>query len=168
VLDTLPPAERVAFVLHDMFDVPFAEIAAIVGRSEQAARQLACRARRRVQGAPSAADVDHARRREVVNAFLAASRAGDFEALLAVLSPDVVLKVDDFAVRTTAANSGGGAPLPREVRGARVVAETFHARARGPQFALIDGEPGGVWAPGGRPRAAFVFWSNSERSSKST
>src|SRR5262245_8482597 len=94
VLDTLGPAERLAFVLHDMFGVPFEEIAAIVGRSPAASRQLASRARRRVQGQAPAADPDLARQREVVDAFLAATRAGDFEALLEVLHPDVVLRAD--------------------------------------------------------------------------
>src|SRR5437667_1862525 len=94
VLEMLPPAERLAFVLHDMFAVPFDEIAPIVGRSEEAARQLASRARRRVRGAAPAPDSDLARQREVVDAFLAASRAGDFEALVAVLDPDVVFRVD--------------------------------------------------------------------------
>src|SRR5436309_11814993 len=98
VLDTLNPAERLAFVLHDIFAVPFDEIAPIVGRSPTAARQLASRARRRVQGAATAPDVDLTRQREVVDAFLAASRGGDFDALLAVLDPDVVLRADSAAV----------------------------------------------------------------------
>src|SRR5436309_9638752 len=98
VLDTLNPAERLAFVLHDLFGVPFDEIASIVGRSPTAARQLASRARRRVQGAATAPDVDLTRQREVVDAFLAASRGGDFDALLAVLDPDVVLRADSAAV----------------------------------------------------------------------
>src|SRR5438067_1495687 len=116
VLDTLAPAERVAFVLHDVFAVPFEEIAAIVGRSPAAARQLASRARRRVRGAATAPDADLTRQREVVDAFLAASRAGDFDALLAVLDPDVVLRADRAAVQAGAA---------REVRGAAAVAHTF-------------------------------------------
>jgi RNA polymerase sigma-70 factor (ECF subfamily) len=158
VLDTLTPAERVAFVLHDMFDVSYAEIAAIVGRSEGATRQLASRARRRVQGSDPVADADRVRRREVVHAFLAASREGDFDALLALLSPDVVLRADDLAVRTAAANNWDGARLlSREVRNAQTVAEMFKRRAGGAQFVLIDGEPGAVWAPDGKPRAAFVF-----------
>src|SRR5437868_9114030 len=94
VLDTLKPAERLAFVLHDLFGVPFDEIANIVGRSETAARQLASRARRRVRGAATVPDADLTRTREVVDAFLAASRAGDFGALLAMLDPDVVLRAD--------------------------------------------------------------------------
>src|SRR5438477_12546813 len=99
VLETLTPAERIAFVLHDMFDLPFDEIAPIVGRSPTAARQLASRARRRVQGA-TLPDTDLVRQREVVDAFLAASRGGDFDALVAVLHPDVVLRADPAAVRT--------------------------------------------------------------------
>src|SRR5213595_2077274 len=98
VLDTLPPAERLAFVLHDLFAVPFDEIAPIVGRSETAASQLASRARRRVQGAATDSDVDLTPQREVVDAFLAASRGGDFNALLAVLDPDVVFRADHAAV----------------------------------------------------------------------
>src|ERR671917_501471 len=114
VLETLPPAERLAFVLHDMFAVPFEEIAPIVGRSEVAARQLASRARRRVQGATPSPDTNLPHQREVVDAFLAAAHGGDFEALLAVLDPDVVLRSDGGLVRPG---------LSREVRGARAVAE---------------------------------------------
>jgi RNA polymerase sigma factor (sigma-70 family) len=148
VLDTLAPAERLAFVLHDMFAVPFDEIAPIVGRTPTAARQLASRARRRVQGAATVPDADLARRREVVDAFLAASRAGDFEALLAVLDPDVVLRSDSAAVQAGAS---------REVRGAPAVADAFSGRARAAQPALVNGAVGAVWAPGGRPRVAFGF-----------
>jgi RNA polymerase sigma-70 factor, ECF subfamily len=148
VLETLAPAERLAFVLHDMFAVPFHEIATIVDRSPAAARQLASRARRRVQGAAADAPaVDRARQRAVVDAFLAASRGGDFDALLALLDPDVVLRADEAAVQT-----GGVAP---EVRGAAAVADTFAGRARAAQPALVDGVVGLVWAPGGRPKAVF-------------
>ncbi len=146
VLETLAPAERVAFVLHDMFDLPFDEIAPIVGRSPAAARQLASRARRRVQGAATVPDADLSRRRAVVDAFLAASRGGDFDALLAVLDPDVVLRADPAAVRAGA---------PGEVRGAAAVAGTFSGRARFAQPALVNGAVGLVWAPGGRPRVVF-------------
>src|SRR6266545_4418351 len=148
VLDTLNPAERLAFVLHDLFAVPFDEIAPIVGRSETAARQLASRARRRVQGAATVPDADLTRQREVVDAFLAASRGGDFDALLAVLDPDVVLRADSAAVAAGAS---------REVRGARAVAETFKGRARAAQPALVNGAAGAVWAPGGQPRVVFGF-----------
>jgi len=158
VLEALTPAERVAFVLHDMFDLPFDEIAPIVGRSPTAARQLASRARRRVQGADTAHDADHTRRREIVGAFLAASRSGDFEALLAVLDPDVVLRADRAAVRMAAARQAVGAPrLAPELRGAPAVAESLSGRAGAAQPALINGAPGLVWAPGGKPRAAFTF-----------
>src|SRR2546426_3274837 len=148
VLDRLNPAERLAFVLHDLFAVPFEEIAPIVGRSPTAARQLASRARRRVRGAATAKDADLTRQREVVDAFLAASRAGDFDALLAVLDPDVVLRADRAAVQAGAS---------REVRGATAVAGTFSGRAREAQPALVNGAVGLVWAPGGRPRIIFGF-----------
>jgi RNA polymerase sigma-70 factor (ECF subfamily) len=140
VLERLAPAERVAFVLHDMFELPFDEIATIVGRSPAAARQLASRARRRVRGAATP-DADLARQRAVVDAFLAASRGGDFDALLAVLDPDVVLRSDRAS----------------EVRGAAAVAGTFAGRAQGAQPALVNGAVGLVWAPGGRPRVVFAF-----------
>src|SRR5438093_1024000 len=110
VLETLAPAERVAFVLHDMFDLSFDEIAPIVGRSAVAARQLASRARRRVQGATTVSDADRTRQREMVDAFLAASRGGDFHALLALLDPDVVLRADRAAVQASASRQGEGAP----------------------------------------------------------
>jgi RNA polymerase sigma-70 factor (ECF subfamily) len=157
VIEKLAPAERVAFVLHDMFDLPFDEIAPIIGRSPEAARQLASRGRRRVRGtAPPENDV--AQHRDLVRAFLAASREGDFDALLAVLAPDAVLRADDVAVRTASANRWGGAPsLSSKVQGASTVADTFKGRARGASLASIDGKAGAVWAMGGRPRAAFVF-----------
>src|ERR687898_3429819 len=148
VLETLAPAERLAFVLHDMFSVPFEEIAPIVDRSPNAAKMLASRARRRVQGAAPAPDADLARQREVVDAFLAASRGGDFDALVAVLDPDVVLRADLAAVRAGAL---------REVRGASAVADTFSGRARVARPALVNGAVGAVWAPRGRPRVVFGF-----------
>jgi RNA polymerase sigma factor (sigma-70 family) len=148
VLETLTPPERVAFVLHDMFGVPFEEIGPIVGRSPAAARQLASRARRRVQGGSEVRDSDPARRREIVDAFLAASRGGDFEALIAVLDPNVVLRADRAAVASGA---------DEEVRGAAAVAETFSGRARAARPALIDGEVGLVWAQHGEPRVVFDF-----------
>jgi len=148
VLETLAPAERVAFVLHDLFDLPFDEIAPIVGRSAEAARQLASRARRRVRGASPAGGSDRERRREVVAAFLAAARSGDFEALLAVLAPEVVVRADAAAARLGAA---------REVRGAAEAARGFAARSRGARAALVDGVDGAAWAPGGTPRVVFLF-----------
>ena len=149
VLDTLTPAERLAFVLHDMFAVPFEEIAPIVERSPATTRKLASRARLRVQGADTAPDIDLTRQRQIVEAFLAASRNGDFDALLAALDPDVVLRSDQAVVRM-----GGGEP---EVRGAMAVAGTFSGRARAARLALVDGVPGAVWAYKGRPRVVFGF-----------
>jgi len=130
VLETLAPAERLAFVLHDMFAVPFEEIAPIVGRTPAAARQLASRARRRVQGTPAVADADFSRKRKIVEAFLAASRGGDFEGLLAVLDPDVAFRADDAAQRLGSL---------AEIRGAAAVAETFKGRAQAAKPALVDG-----------------------------
>jgi RNA polymerase sigma-70 factor (ECF subfamily) len=146
VLDRLTPAERLAFVLHDMFAVPFEEIAPIVGRSAEATRQLASRARRRVRGGGSP-DPDVIRQREVVEAFLAALRAGDFEGLLAVLDPDLVVRADM-----------PGAPA--EVRGAAIWARgavAYGHMARGVQPALINGTIGLVMAPRGRLSRALTF-----------
>ena len=154
VLDRLTPAERVAFVLHDMFDLPFEEIAGIVGRSVDASRQLASRARRRVRGATGDPEVDRDRQRQVVEAFLAASRRGDFDALLALLDPSVVARADAAAV------AAGAAP---EVRGAAEVATTFAGRARAARPALVDGHVGLAWAPGGRPRVVFDFTTENGR-----
>jgi RNA polymerase sigma factor (sigma-70 family) len=148
VLDTLSPAERIAFVLHDMFAVPFEDIAPIVGRSPAATRQLASRARHQVQGADPEAAVDHSRAQRTVAAFLAASRSGEFGALLKLLDPDVVLTADADAVRV------GASEL---VRGSQAVAETFAGRARAAQLALINGQPGLVWASGGKARVVFGF-----------
>jgi RNA polymerase sigma factor (sigma-70 family) len=152
VLDSLTPAERLAFVLHDMFAVPFEEIASMIDRTPAAARQLASRARRRVQGHAPAADPDLARQREVVNAFFAASRDGDFEALLAVLDPEVVVRSDGGTTR---------AGLTGVVRGAGAVAEQVLAGGR--RFApfvrpaLVNGSVGAVVAAGGRPLAVMGF-----------
>ncbi len=152
VLETLDPAERLAFVLHDMFDVPFDEIATIVERSPAAARQLASRARRRVKGAALVPDADLARQREAVGAFLAAAREGDFGALLEVLDPDVVLRADVGAVPAGAS---------RVIRGAPAVAEQALAYARrlGPvaRPALVNGAAGIVAAPGGQPISVLGF-----------
>jgi RNA polymerase sigma factor (sigma-70 family) len=157
VLETLAAAERVAFVLHDMFDLPFDEIAPIVGRSSAAARQLASRARRRVRGA-AVPDTDRRGQREIVDAFLAAARGGDFAGLLRVLDPGVVLCADEAAVLASASRQAGGAPeLAPVVRGAAGVADIFSGRAAAAQPALVDGVAGLVWAPGGRPRAAIAF-----------
>ncbi len=154
VLETLAPAERTAFVLHDLFGVPFEEIATIVDRSPMAARQLASRARRRVQGASTAHAADRTRQGEIVDAFLAASRGGDFGALLKLLDPEVILRADDAAMRSGMAS---------ELQGATAVANIFAGRARAAQPALIDGTPGLVWAPGGTPRVVFAFTIVGER-----
>lgn len=150
VLDTLAPAERLAFILHDIFAVPFDEIAPIVERSEAAARQLASRARRRVRGRASMQDADLAASREVVEAFLTAAREGSFDALLAVLDPDVVVRLDDSLV----VHAG----LPGEVHGAAVVAKQVVGRAqafRACRAALVDGSVGVVVASHGRLRAVL-------------
>ena len=142
VLETLAPAERLAFVLHDLFAVPFEEIAPIVDRSPTAARQLASRARRRVRGANADRAADVARQRAVVDAFLAAARGGDFEALLAVLDPDVVLRMDRAAARAGA---------PAEIRGAAAVAgRAAVGGAQAARPALVNGAVGVVVAPRGR------------------
>jgi RNA polymerase sigma factor (sigma-70 family) len=149
VLDTLGAAERLAFVLHDIFAVPFDEIAPIIERTPQAARQLASRARRRIQGEPTIPDVDVQRQREVVDAFLAAARDGDFEALLAVLDPDVVVRADQGAVPAGAgagAGAGGGA-ASGPVRGAAQVARramVFAQLGLLTQPALVNGVAGAV------------------------
>jgi RNA polymerase sigma-70 factor, ECF subfamily len=158
VLDTLTPTERIAFVLHDLFDLSFDEIAPIIDRTEIAARQLASRARRRVRGMKASSLEDTHRQREIVTAFLAASREGDFSALLKLLHPDVVLRADKTAVKVAAANRAKGAPsFTSEIRGADDVAETFKGRAAGAQLALIDGFVGATWAPSGKPVVVFAF-----------
>jgi RNA polymerase sigma factor (sigma-70 family) len=151
VLDTLTPAERVAFVLHDMFGMPFDEIGSATGRSPDAARQLASRARRRVRGADTVPNPDTARKREVLEAFLAAARGGDLEALVALLDPDVVLRADE-AARGTGATAF--------VQGAATIARGALARQQRAAFGrlvLIDGEPGFILAPRGRLRQAITF-----------
>ncbi|HEX6678034.1 MAG TPA: sigma-70 family RNA polymerase sigma factor [Actinomycetes bacterium] len=154
VLDTLAPAERVAFVLHDMFAVPFDQIAPIVGRSPGATKMLASRARRRVQGAAPSPDADLARQRAVVDAFFAAARDGDFAALLAVLDPDVVIRADVAAVHAGA---------PTEVHGAAAVTEQilttggFSRLARYAHPALVNGAAGVVLATRGRPISVVAF-----------
>ena len=152
VLDTLTPAERLAFVLHDMFAVPFDDIAPIVDRSPAAARQLASRARRRVQDRDPLPDADLGEQRAVVDAFLAAARDGDFDALLAVLDPDVVLRADAGTAPTVAPS--------REARGARAVAElasSFSGLARFSRPALVNGAAGLVTAPHGEPVSVMGF-----------
>ena len=143
VLDRLSPAERLAFVLHDLFPVPFDEIARIVGRTEEATRQLASRARRRVQGGGRVPDAELHPQRDVVDKFLTALRAGDFEGLVAVLDPDVVVHIDEVAAAPGAA---------REVRGAATWAKNAIAFSRGARFVrpvLVDGTMGAMLAPQG-------------------
>ncbi|MFF1608725.1 sigma-70 family RNA polymerase sigma factor [Amycolatopsis sp. NPDC058278] len=156
VLDTLGPAERVAFVLHDMFAVPFDEIAPVIGKTPAATRQLASRARRRVKGG-EAPDADLPRRRKVVEAFLAASRGGDFEALLSLLDPDVVLHADRFA---------GPSPAPIVLRGVESVrrgAILASERARASELALVDGAPGLLMVRDGRLAVVLAFRVDDDR-----
>ena len=163
VLDTLTPAERLAFVLHDLFAVPFDEIGSIMGRSEDATKQLASRARRRVRGAPAPSEAARARQREVVEAFLKAARAGDLQNLLTVLDPDAVLHID------AASRVDGVAPVdappeevgaPRQIAGASRWAPRFLALSRGMRFvqpALINGSVGLIFAPRATLVRVLVF-----------
>lgn len=153
VLETLEPAERLAFVLHDMFDVPFDEIAPIVGRSTAAARQLASRARRRVRGKAPPQSADQSRHRKIVDAFLAAARGSDMQALLDLLDPDVVFRADAAAVRLGGQRLHGRA----EVLGSKAVAEISHGGARAARAAVVDGDLGFFVAPGGRLLLAVRF-----------
>ncbi|WP_369251426.1 sigma-70 family RNA polymerase sigma factor [Streptomyces sp. R41] len=157
VLDTLSPAERIAFVLHDMFAVPFEEVAPVVGRSRVAAKKLASRARLKVRGTPAVSGAELDRHRHVVDAFLTAARGGDLGALLAVLDPDVVRRADPVAVPAGTAT---------EVRGARAVAEEtvlLRERARHAALALVDGKVGLVVAPRGRLLIALTLTVEGER-----
>src|SRR4051812_48447164 len=152
VLDPLTPAERLAFVLHDMFHLPFDEIAPLVGRSPEAARQLASRARRRVRGADvRQPDPDFARQREVVDAFIAAARGGDLDALVAVLDPDVVLR-GDFGPKRRPVVLHGAAAVASQANSYRTVAQVGDVRR-----ALVNGLPGGVILVDGRPFAVMAF-----------
>jgi RNA polymerase sigma-70 factor (ECF subfamily) len=141
VLQQLTPAERIAFVLHDMFDLPYDEIGPIIDRSPMAARQVASRARRRVQGRPAPDEATLAGNREIIDTFLAASRDGDFAGLLAVLDPDVVFRADETAARLGSMT---------EIRGADAVGKVFLGRARTAELALIDGEVGVMVVPDGK------------------
>jgi len=155
VLDRLGPAERVAFVLHDVFGVPFDGVAEIIGRTPEASRQLASRARRRVQGSTPSGGVDLVRQRYVVDAFLRAARGGDFEALVQLLDPDVVLQPDAAAVAMGSL---------RETRGAEAVAHALSGGARGAALAIVDGLAAFVWAPGGgRIRGVVQFTVHDDR-----
>ena len=158
VLDMLTPAERLAFVLHDLFGMPFDEIGSIVGRSPAAAKQLASRARRRVRGSPTPSDASRARQREVVEAFLRAIRAGDLEGLLAVLDPDAVVRIDGAA--RIAAGAADAADTARELRGASTWAKQMIALSRGLRFvqpALINGSVGLILAPRGKLSRVLTF-----------
>jgi RNA polymerase sigma factor (sigma-70 family) len=158
VLDTLNPAERLVFVLHDLFDVPFDEIGSIVGRSPAAAKQLASRARRRVRGSPTPSNTGRARQREVVEAFLRAARDGDIAGLLAVLDPDAVIRIDGAA--RMAGGAADAAHTPRELRGASTWVRQFVALSQGMpsvQMALIDGAAGLVLAPRGKLSRVLTF-----------
>jgi RNA polymerase sigma factor (sigma-70 family) len=157
VLDTLTPVERLAFVLHDLFGMPFDEIGSIVGRSPAATKQLAHRARQRVRGSPAPSDSGRARQREVVEAFLRAARAGDLKGLLAVLDPDAIIRID-AAARIDAPPEEAG--MARELRGASTWAKQFIALSRGLQFVqpvLIDGSVGLILAPRGKLSKALMF-----------
>ena len=148
VLGSLAPDERVAFVLHDVFAVPFDTIGEVVGRSPQAARQLASRGRRRVQGTSTLRSVDLVQQRTLVEAFLRAAREGDFEALVRLLHPDVVFKPDQAALRM------GSRP---ETRGAKDVASALSGGARGTRLVLVNGLAALAWAPGGHIRSVIEF-----------
>ena len=148
VLDSLAPAERVAFVLHDVFAVPFDEVGEVVGRTPEAARQLASRARRRVQGTEPTAAVDLVRQRDVVDAFLRAARGGDFEELVRLLDPDVVLQPDAAAMRMGSF---------RETHGATEVATLLSGGARAATLAIVGGAAGLVWAPRGETKGVIEF-----------
>lgn len=158
VLNTLSPAERLVFVLHDLFGMPFEEIGPIVGRSTAAAKQLASRARRRVRGSSPSSTDDRTRQREIVEAFLRAARNGDIDALLALLDPDAVIRIDGAA--RMASGAPDAANVPRELRGASTWAAQFIARSRGlklEQPALINGSVGLIVAPGGKLSRVLTF-----------
>jgi RNA polymerase sigma-70 factor (ECF subfamily) len=158
VLNTLEPAERLVFGLHDMFAVPFEQIAPIVGRTPAAARKLASRARRRVQSDPAVPNTSAATQREVVAAFLAAARQGDFAGLLQLLDPEVVVRADAVAVGMATARASAGAPdLSEEMRGIDAVARVFAGGAKAARLILVDGLAGAVVSVGGRPMAVFGF-----------
>lgn len=163
LLDALPPAERVAYVLHDMFDVPFDDVAAIVGKTPEATRQLASRARRRVRGASADRDAATQRHDELVRAFLEASRSGNFSALLAILDPGATLRVDAAVMAMGGAEYWQSDSLGTGIRGADAVAQTFSRRARAAQPVFIDGKPGAVWKHEGTVRVAFLFTVLNDR-----
>jgi RNA polymerase sigma-70 factor (ECF subfamily) len=156
VLEKLTPPERIAFVLHDLFDVDFEEIAKILSRSEVATRQLASRARTRIRGAKgeSKKEADQ----KIVSAFLMASRSGDLQGLLQILDPNIILRADSVAIQTSTANKDRGAPqFEKEMRGSGAIAEVFKGRAVAAQAAFINDQAGATWIAGGIPRVVFAF-----------
>ena len=158
VLDRLAPAERVAFVLHDLFDLPFADVAEVLERTEENVRKLASRGRKRLQGAREEGLSGAKDRRELVEAFLLASREGDLSALLRILDPQVVLRADLFAVKSSEANQAIHAPrLAPEILGAQAVAETFKGKARGARLVTVDGGLEAAWVHEGEVRSLFLF-----------
>lgn len=160
VLDTLTAAERIAFVLHDLFDLPFDEIAPIIERTELATRQLASRARRRIRGATMPGK-DAERQQEVVAAFMRASRQGNFDTLIRLLHPDVVLRADETAIKISTANKARGAPqFTAEIIGAKAVADTLNGSAQGAQLSLVNGRAGATWGMNGKTVVAFCFAVN--------
>jgi len=163
LLDVLPPAERVAFVLHDLFDVPFDDVAGIVGRTTEAARQLASRARRRVRGASAGRDATTQRHDELVRAFLTASRAGNISGLLALLDPGATLRVDAAVMAMGGAAYWQSDRLEAGIEGADGVARMFSSRARAAQAVFLDGKPGAVWMQAGEVRVAFHFRIHGDR-----
>ncbi|MHA7772836.1 sigma-70 family RNA polymerase sigma factor [Roseibium sp. M-1] len=154
VLERLAPAERLAFVLHDLFSFPFDDIAAIVDRSPEATRQLASRARRRVRGGAGPGETGHSASHEVVKAFLAAARSGDFHALVSILDPDVVFRADSVAALLGSSS---------EIKGAHAVADAFKGRAQAARAALVDGKLGLLVAPGGKLRIVLRLSFNKSR-----
>ena len=149
-------------MLHDVFDVPFDDIAPVVERTPTATRQLASRARRRIQGLTEVSARDRERQRAVVDAFLAASRSGDFEALLALLDPDVVMRADAAAVAAAVGRAGAPVVLP-ELRGAALVADSFRGRARAAKPCMVDGRAAATWIHQGAVAAVFTFTFAADR-----
>jgi RNA polymerase sigma-70 factor (ECF subfamily) len=157
VLDKLTPAERIAFVLHDLFDISFDEIAPIIERTETATRQLASRARRSVRGAHMP-NKNAARQHDVVAAFMQASREGNFDALIRLLHPNAVLRADETAIKVSTANKARGAPqFAHEIAGAEAVANTLNGSAQGAQLSLVNGLTGATWGMNGKTVVAFCF-----------
>lgn len=163
VLDLLSPAERIAFVLHDVFDLSFEEIAPIIDRTEVTTRQLASRARKKVRGA-SPAKKALGLQQEAVSAFLQAIKENNFEALISLLHKDAVLRADETAVKVAESNRSRGAPqFKSEISGAKNIANTLKGKASEARFALVNGNPGLTWAPGGKPIVAFCFAVEGEK-----